>query len=223
MHGAGRLLLPAPGGAGRLAVDGGDLVPGRVQRPQRRHGEVRAAHEGEAQRRAAHRVSRASFDFSSLASLRSSMLRFSAREVVHEQHAVQVVDLVLQAGREQPVGLDLAPRAGQVLVAHPHPRRARHVGDTGRAGTGSLPRASRARGWRRRSRGSPAPSGRGLRPSGQVHHDQAQQLADLRRGQPDAGRRVHRRQHLAAPARARGRHRPAPTGFALARSRGSGT
>ena len=29
------------------------------------------------------------------------------REVIDEQHAVQMVDLVLQAGGEQPVGLDL--------------------------------------------------------------------------------------------------------------------
>ena len=47
-------------------------VPGAVQGVQRRHGEGRAAHEGEAQR-----GHPAALAFMSLASLRSSMLRFN--------------------------------------------------------------------------------------------------------------------------------------------------
>ena len=39
-----------------------------------------------------------------------------------------MVDLVLQAGGQQAVGLDLALGAGLVEVAHLHPRRARHLG-----------------------------------------------------------------------------------------------
>jgi hypothetical protein len=42
-------LVAASGRARRLAVDGGDLVPGRRERVQHRHGEIRRAHEGEAQ------------------------------------------------------------------------------------------------------------------------------------------------------------------------------
>ena len=46
-------------------------MPGAVQRPQRRHREIRAAHEGEPHQPAA-------FSFMSLANRRISMLRFSA-------------------------------------------------------------------------------------------------------------------------------------------------
>ena len=34
-------------GARRLAVNGGDLVPGGDQRLEHRHGEIRGSHEGE--------------------------------------------------------------------------------------------------------------------------------------------------------------------------------
>ena len=63
----------------------------------------------------------------SLASRRISMLRLRAERVVDEQHAIQVVQLVLQTGGEQPVALHLMLCALQVVVAHGHPGRARHV------------------------------------------------------------------------------------------------
>ena len=39
--------------------------------------------------------------------------------MVDEEHAVEMVDLVLQAGREQALGLDLAARARLVLGSGP--------------------------------------------------------------------------------------------------------
>ena len=49
VHRAGLLLLPAARRSRRLAVDGGDRVPGSVQGAERRDREIRAAQEGEAQ------------------------------------------------------------------------------------------------------------------------------------------------------------------------------
>ena len=46
MHGGFPLFLAASGGAGRLAVDGGDLVSGGNEGFQNGHGEVGCAHEG---------------------------------------------------------------------------------------------------------------------------------------------------------------------------------
>ncbi len=54
MHRAAPHRLSAPGGPGRLTVHRGDLVPRCMQRPQRRHREVGAAHEGEADRLSCH-------------------------------------------------------------------------------------------------------------------------------------------------------------------------
>ena len=48
VHRAAAHCMAASGGPRRLAIDRGDVVPGRVQRPQGGHGEIRAAHEGEA-------------------------------------------------------------------------------------------------------------------------------------------------------------------------------
>src|SRR5262249_59901554 len=45
-------------------------------------------------------------------------------DVVDEQHAVEMVDLVLQAGRQQPVRLDLLLVAGKIGVADAYLRRA---------------------------------------------------------------------------------------------------
>ena len=76
MHGAAPHRVAATGGAGRLAIHGGDVVSGGVQRREGGHREIRAAHEGEAEPAAAH--SAAFCCLSSFASRRSSMLRFSA-------------------------------------------------------------------------------------------------------------------------------------------------
>ena len=94
-----------------------------MQRPQRRHGEIRAAHEGEA-----HRAYLARLLPLLLGQPAHDHVALQRRQVIDEQHAVEMVDLVLQAGGEQAVGLDLAPRAGLVQVAHLDPRRPRHVG-----------------------------------------------------------------------------------------------
>ena len=48
--------------------------------------------------------------------------------VVDEQHAVEVVDLVLQAGREQAVGLELLRLAVRDRDSRPSPRRALDLG-----------------------------------------------------------------------------------------------
>ncbi len=65
--------VAAAGRARRLRIDGGNLVPGRRQRLQDRHGETGRAHEGEA-----HHIADSAFAFCALASLRMMMLRFSA-------------------------------------------------------------------------------------------------------------------------------------------------
>src|SRR3954470_16631927 len=46
------------------------------------------------------------------------------RQIVHEQHAVEVVDLVLDAGGEQPFGVLLVHLAVEIGEADAHPRRA---------------------------------------------------------------------------------------------------
>ena len=76
MHGAGGFLLPAPGGFGRLAINGGYLMPRIMQSAQGRHRKIRAAHEGQAQRALWADHSRC-WDFRSLANLRRIMLRLS--------------------------------------------------------------------------------------------------------------------------------------------------
>ena len=50
LDGRGAVLLAAAGGAGWLGVDGGDLVPGRDQRVQRRDRELGRAHEDQSHR-----------------------------------------------------------------------------------------------------------------------------------------------------------------------------
>ena len=76
MHRTGRFLLPAPGGFRRLAINRGDLMPRIMQGAQRRHREIRAAHEGQAQR-ALLAVHSRCWDFRSLANLRRIILRLS--------------------------------------------------------------------------------------------------------------------------------------------------
>ena len=44
-------------------------------------------------------------------------IAFQLRNVVDEEHAVDVVDLVLQAGASNPVGLDLLRLSGDIIVA----------------------------------------------------------------------------------------------------------
>src|SRR6476659_285165 len=50
------------------------------------------------------------------------------RQVVDEQHAVELVDLVLDAGREQSAGLDLLLLAVEVAELHAHPVRPLDLG-----------------------------------------------------------------------------------------------
>jgi hypothetical protein len=48
--------------------------------------------------------------------------------VIDEQYAVEMVDLMLQAGGQQPVGLDLVPHAGVVVISHLDASRSGDVG-----------------------------------------------------------------------------------------------
>src|SRR3954454_7688751 len=45
------------------------------------------------------------------------------REIIHEQHAVEMIDLVLNAGGEQALGILLVQLAVEIGEADPHPRR----------------------------------------------------------------------------------------------------
>src|ERR1700751_1814571 len=44
-------------------------------------------------------------------------------QVIDEQNAVQVIDFVLQAGGEEPIGLDLARLSLTIEISHLHLRR----------------------------------------------------------------------------------------------------
>ena len=70
-------LLTAAGGARRPGVDGGDLVPRRVERAKSRHGERRGSHECETQTRHVQALS-AALALRALVSLRRMMPRRTA-------------------------------------------------------------------------------------------------------------------------------------------------
>src|SRR5215210_6219020 len=62
-----------------------------------------------------------------LPELRQHPVALELREVVDEQDAVEVVDLVLHAGGEEPVRILLDGRAVEVCVAEAHPVGALHL------------------------------------------------------------------------------------------------
>src|SRR5690349_10062867 len=63
-----------------------------------------------------------------LGELAQDHVALERRDAVDEQHAVQVVDLVLEAAGQETLGRDLLLRPLKVEVAHPHRPRPRHVG-----------------------------------------------------------------------------------------------
>ena len=105
---------------------------------QRGHGEIRRAHEHQAERQSRLHL---------LASCRlgeflDDAVALELGHMVDEQHAVDVVDLVLQAGRQQALGLDLVRLAVEIeifdLDLRPAARPPRNIPGS----TGSLPRMS---------------------------------------------------------------------------------
>ena len=56
------------------------------------------------------------------------MPRFRRRDVIDEQHAFEMVHLVLDAGREQALGLDLADLVLLVEIAQPDRGRPLDIG-----------------------------------------------------------------------------------------------
>jgi hypothetical protein len=116
--------------------------------------------------------------------------------MVHEQRALEVIHLVLQADRQQPLGLDLAHGAGLVEIARAHAAWARDLGVMlGQRQTALLeghpflrcPDDLRIGHAHRRALAVLL---------GHVEDDDAQGLADLRRRQPDPRGGVHRLEHV---------------------------
>ena len=65
--------------------------------------------------------------FAALVNFLMARSRFSRDKMIDEQFAVEMVDLVLEAGGEQALGLDLAALVVAVEIAHPDLRRARDL------------------------------------------------------------------------------------------------
>ena len=105
-----------------------------------------------------------------------------------------MIDLVLEAGGEQTLGLDLLLRAFPVEVADLHPRRAGHVGVLAgkRKATllpsGQLVAVGDEFGIDQRNR-------RGLVVRHQIDDRDTKPDSDLRRGKADPGRAIHGREH----------------------------
>src|SRR3954452_22168231 len=78
-------------------------------------------------RRSGARVGASGAGAAGLGDLAQDHAALERRGAVDEQHAVQVVDLVLEAAGQQPVGRDLLLRPLEVPVAHPHRPRPYHV------------------------------------------------------------------------------------------------
>ena len=129
---------------------------------------------------------------------------FQPRNMVDEEDAVQMVDLVLQAGRENAVGLDLLPRGRRGRDSRrgraPGARPPRNI----RGSTGSPLRKGRVLRTLQRISGLARHIGIGRRlrrvgsglALGDVEDDDAGVDRDLRRGEADAGRVIHGLQHV---------------------------
>ncbi len=130
--------------------------------------------------------------------------------MIDEEHAVEVIHLMLDAGRQQPVGLQHADLILLVEIADLDLRRPRHVGimfGQGQAAFAEghdlvrLPDEFRVDQLVRLGRVAVA---------GAVDDDDAQGLADLRRGETDSRGEIHRFEHIvhqAAQRRVHGRDR----------------
>src|ERR1700680_4827543 len=115
--------LSAPGGGeGGAAATAFPLRPsgGRGRGPRRRRGRVRWAPQSLGRLQGA-----AALRFRQLAQNHPAL---EGRDVIDEQHTVEMVDLVLQAGGEEALGVDLADLVLVVEIAQPDRRRARDIG-----------------------------------------------------------------------------------------------
>ena len=108
----GPVLLAAPGGAGRLAVDGDDSWPARQSASSAGTEKSGRAHEN-------HRISRL------FLALRSSMSRFTLDRWSKYILAVQVVDLMLNGGGPEPSKSRLHRTPSSLRKAKVSPRRTR--------------------------------------------------------------------------------------------------
>ena len=121
--------------------------------------------------------------------------------MVDEQHPVEMVDLMLQADRQQPVDLAVLDLAVGVPPARAHPIGAQHLGIllgdrqaallVGHQGFALLEDL-------RIDEHPRVPDRLALLILFllEVDHEQADRYPDLHRGQPDAGRVVHRLEHV---------------------------
>ena len=132
--------MPAPCGARGLGVDGFNVVAGIDKRIEDRRGKGRGAHKDEVERLSRrHGALRsngyrkglrgdgnsAALGFGELAEDHSAL---DHGEMIYEQDAVEVFDLVLQASREQSLGLHLADFVLIVNKAQPDLCRPGNVG-----------------------------------------------------------------------------------------------
>ena len=124
LHRARARALPAARRARRLGVDAGDGVPRGDQRLERRHGEVGRSHEDEAHGRAGLGPRLLPLQ---LLHARGDHRALDRAQIVDEEPALQVVELVLHADGGAVGELRLVRGAVEPEPAHPHPRRAGHV------------------------------------------------------------------------------------------------
>src|SRR5712691_9649668 len=117
-------------------------------------------------------------------------------KVVDEQDAVEMVDLVLQAGGEEPIGLDLLRRTLEIEVFYLHLRRAFHVAVIFRDREAALLVGRLLRRRPHDLRIDEDLRALGLLFLGQVQGDDALGRADLDGGEPDPGRVVHGLEHV---------------------------
>ena len=172
--------------------------PGELE--QRRHREIRRAHEDQPER---HRADSSALLIARLAELRrlgeflDHAVALELRDVIDEQHAVEMVDLVLEQVASRPVGLDLLRLAVEIEIAAPSPPPAARPPRNIPGSRGSLPRRSFF------SLGVQTISGLmntcGSFGSSFLARSMVTmrlRLADLDRGQPDAGRVIHGLEHV---------------------------
>src|SRR6185312_1326986 len=126
-----------------------------------------------------------------LGELAQDDVALQGRDVVDEQHAFEVVHLVLDAGRRQPAELDRAELVLVVEVAQLDRRRPLDIGIV-------VGQRQAAFAVGRELGGAPQylwigelERGRLLALARGIDDDDATRHADLRRGEADAGRRIH--------------------------------
>ena len=131
--GSGDVALAAAPPAVGAGDDEDDLVAGGDERPQRRDGHLRRAEEGQAhvapsaQAEAAARRRRRRRRLLQAAVLGQRLAALLGRHAVEHQHAVEVVELVLEHARLELVGLPLDRVAVEVDAAQQHLLRADHL------------------------------------------------------------------------------------------------